>query len=130
MVGAEGHRLIIDPEHFETRCFFDWLRSNIQLIPSVLKGMEEYASKISFDAMVQMLEKLGCEHLRQLGSRRQPLPEVEVKAPTHLSKVLSNHLVVEFWQPHGFAEAQRLSLMKLAQVLGHFAKFEICILFK
>jgi hypothetical protein len=92
------------------------LKGNIELIPTVIKGMEEYASKISFDALVQMLEKKGCEHLRSLGSRSQALPEVEVKTPTRLSKVLSNRLVIEFWQHRGFTEAQRLSLAKLAQV--------------
>jgi hypothetical protein len=116
-VGAEGHRLSVDAEHFETGVFFDWLKGNIELIPSVVKGMEEYASKISFDALVQMLEKKGCEHLRSLGLRGQALPDVEAQKPTRLSKVLSNRLVVEYWQHHGFAEAQRLSLAKLAEVL-------------
>jgi hypothetical protein len=129
-VGAEGHRFVIDAENFETERFFNWLRSNIGLIPSIVKGMEEYASKISFDAIVQMLEKIGCDHLRQLGSRSQKLPEVEVQTPTRLSTVLSNRLVVEFWQQRGFAEAQRLSLAKLAQVFSYLKKLYLVLNFR
>ncbi|TVU48983.1 hypothetical protein EJB05_00272 [Eragrostis curvula] len=113
--GAELQGLVLKGERYEMSSYFGWLKTEIGLLPGVIDKATNFAAIKSTEALIDMLEKRGCDHWHFLKHKGQAVSAGIGESVSGAINTAALRLPIDYWKAIGRSATKKTASDRLAQ---------------
>ena len=96
--------------------FVDWMRSEVKDLPGIVEKANDFAAFKSFESLMSLLCKEGCDHYRAIGRKDYVVDPKFSDSVEKVCTIVGKGLVQKLWQPYGRELARRAAAERLDKV--------------
>lgn len=98
--------------------FFAWLKAELGNLPEIIQTQSGYASPITAEVVLGLLEKNGCSDVAKLANNGFAIDGSACEGLSAAGKRGAKRVTMEYWVKFSDAAAKRRALERLAEVCG------------